>query len=59
MEEKQSKRATARLSLAAQADFAYLIRLATGKIKMSSDPVKQKMVLDMMKETVKNYAVQK
>ncbi len=55
LEAKQSQRATSRLPLVAQADFAYLYSLATGKIELPQDPMKQKLMLTLLKKTVQNY----
>ncbi|KAJ7197253.1 muts domain V-domain-containing protein [Mycena pura] len=47
--------ATGRLPLAAQADFAYLLGLATGKIEMPADASRRKQVLARLKKTVLCY----
>ncbi|KAK0489289.1 muts domain V-domain-containing protein [Armillaria novae-zelandiae] len=49
-QQKQSQRATSRLPLVAQADFAYLYGLATGKIELPQDPMRQKLVLTLLEE---------
>ncbi|KAJ7632274.1 muts domain V-domain-containing protein [Roridomyces roridus] len=53
--DRQKKDATSRLPLAAQADFAYLFALATGKIEIPANP----QVLARLKETVKCYVGKK
>lgn len=53
--EKQSKQATSKLPLVAQADFAYLFKLASGEAKMPEDPARKKVVLKMLKETVRRH----
>ncbi|KAG7445110.1 DNA mismatch repair protein Msh6, partial [Guyanagaster necrorhizus] len=55
LEAKQSQRATSRLPLVAQADFSYLYGLATGKIELPQDLVKQKLMLTLLKKTAQNY----
>ncbi|PBK99844.1 DNA mismatch repair protein msh6 [Armillaria gallica] len=55
LEAKQSQRATSRLPLVAQADFTYLYSLATGKIELPQDPMRQKLMLTLLKKTVQNY----
>lgn len=55
LEGKQQKAATSRLPLVAQADFVYLYGLATGKLQMPENPVRQREVLMGLKETVKKY----
>jgi DNA mismatch repair protein MSH6 len=55
LEGKQKKLSTARLPLVAQADFAYLYGLATGKQAMPADPYKQRELLRGLKETVRKY----
>ena len=47
--------ATGRLPLAAQADFAYLLGLTTGKIEMPADASRRKQVLARLKKTVLCY----
>ena len=51
----QEKRTNSRLPLTAQADFAYLVGVATGKVELPKDEAKRKLVLSVMRETVKRY----
>lgn len=53
--DKQKKNAASRLPLVAQADFAYLFRLATGNIRIQAGDIRQKEVLTRLKETVRRY----
>ncbi|KAJ7695011.1 muts domain V-domain-containing protein [Mycena olivaceomarginata] len=53
--DRQKHDATSRLPLVAQADFAYLFALGTGKIEMPSDPTRCKEVLARLKKTVRCY----
>ncbi|KAJ7090206.1 muts domain V-domain-containing protein [Mycena belliarum] len=53
--ERQKKNAIGRLPLAAQADFAYLFGLGTGKIVMDADPMRRKEILVRLKKTVRCY----
>jgi DNA mismatch repair protein MSH6 len=55
LEGKQQKAATSKLPLVAQADFVYLFKLASGKLQMPENPVRQREVLMRLKETVKKY----
>lgn len=55
LEGKQKKAATARLPLVAQADFAYLHGLATGKHQMPENVIRRNEVLMRLKETVRRY----
>lgn len=55
LQEKQQKRATGKLPLAAQADFSYLVQLATGKTQLPEDPVRRKIVLSMLKKVARVY----
>lgn len=52
---KKAKDGAARLPIVAQADFAYLFKIATGKVPMPDDPVRQKEILVRLKETVRRY----
>lgn len=54
LEGKRSK-AYGRLPLVAQADFAYLYNLATGKVQLPDNPVRQREVLRILKGAVKGY----
>ncbi|KZT71945.1 DNA mismatch repair protein Msh6 [Daedalea quercina L-15889] len=54
IEGKRSK-ASGRLPLVAQADFAYLYKLATGKADLPENPVRQREVLRILKGAVKGY----
>ncbi|KAJ6500392.1 muts domain V-domain-containing protein [Mycena sanguinolenta] len=58
MLDRQKHNATSQLPLAAQADFAYLFGLGTGKIEMPSDPTRCKEVLARLKKTVRCYIQQ-
>ncbi|KAE9388067.1 hypothetical protein BT96DRAFT_1075725 [Gymnopus androsaceus JB14] len=55
LQEMQKKQALGKLPLVAQADFVYLVHLATGKAQLPEDPVRWKVVLGMMKKVVKVY----
>ncbi|KAJ8509001.1 hypothetical protein ONZ45_g8776 [Pleurotus djamor] len=55
LEDKRSKSAAARLPLPLQADFAYLVGLCTGKVKLPSDKTKQREVLLRMKDTMRSF----
>ncbi|KAF7971488.1 hypothetical protein HWV62_20944 [Athelia sp. TMB] len=57
IEGKQKKSAAAKLPLVAQADFAYLFKLATGALSMPDDPYKQQELLRGLKETVRKYTI--
>ncbi|GBE83778.1 DNA mismatch repair protein [Sparassis crispa] len=50
--EGKKNQAAGRLPLVAQADFAYLYKLATGKCEMSEDKVRQREVLKGLKAAV-------
>ena len=52
LEGKKSK-ASGRLPLAAQADFAYLYKLATGVIQMPEDKVRRREILQVLKGAVR------
>lgn len=52
---KQQKSVSAKMPLFAQADFAYLYKLATGKIPLPEDPTRQKEVLTRLKSIVPRY----
>ncbi|KAJ7074366.1 muts domain V-domain-containing protein [Mycena amicta] len=51
----RKKDAAGALPLVAQADFAYIVGLATGKIDMPSDPARARQVLVRLKQTVQSY----
>ncbi|KAJ6606598.1 muts domain V-domain-containing protein [Mycena vulgaris] len=53
--DRQKNDAAGRLPLAAQADFAYLFGLGTGKIEMPADLTRRKEVLARLKKTVRCY----
>ncbi|KAJ7470392.1 muts domain V-domain-containing protein [Mycena latifolia] len=53
--ERQKNNAAGRLPLAAQADFAYLFGLGTGKIEMHADLTRRKEVLARLRKTVQCY----
>ncbi|KAK7056522.1 DNA mismatch repair protein msh6 [Paramarasmius palmivorus] len=52
---KQQKRASARLPLVAQADFAYLAKLAMGQVQLPEDPTRKRQVLKMLKDVTSKY----
>ena len=52
IEGKRTK-ASGRLPLVAQADFAYLYKVATGKVELPENPVRQREVLQILKGAVK------
>ncbi|KAI0066930.1 DNA mismatch repair protein Msh6 [Artomyces pyxidatus] len=52
MEGKRKKSASVRLPIDAQADFAYLYGLATGKYELDPNPVRQREVLKGMRAAV-------
>jgi DNA mismatch repair protein MSH6 len=52
---KQQQDGASRMPIVARADFAYLFKIATGQIQMPDDPVRQKLVLAMLKTTVRRY----
>lgn len=53
--DKQKKNAASRLPLVAQADLAYLFKLATGDNQIQASPVRQKEALTRLKEVVRRY----
>ena len=53
--EGKKNKVTGRLPLTAQADFAYLYGLATGKIELPEDQVRQREVLQGIKRAALNY----
>ncbi|KAK7023852.1 DNA mismatch repair protein [Favolaschia claudopus] len=53
--DRREQDASSRLPLVAQADFAYLFALGTGKAAMPKDPVHCKDVLARLKKTVGSY----
>jgi DNA mismatch repair protein MSH6 len=55
IENKQKSSSSARLSLDAQADFAYLFGVAMGRIEMPQDPVKSKQILQGLKAAARRY----
>jgi DNA mismatch repair protein MSH6 len=52
---KKAQDASSRLPLDAQADFAYLVKLATGQIQPPEDPVRRKEVLLGLKAAIRGY----
>lgn len=54
IEGKKAKKA-GRLSLTAQADFAYLYKLGTGRIELPEDSVRRREVLKGLKRAVQSY----
>ncbi|KAL4256940.1 DNA mismatch repair protein [Pleurotus pulmonarius] len=55
LEDKRTRSAASRLPLPLQADFAYLVGLATGKIELPPDSVRRHEVLAGIKATMKNF----
>lgn len=55
LEDKRNRSAASRLPLPLQADFAYLVGLATGKIELPADSVRRHEVLAGIKATMKNF----
>lgn len=55
LQEKQKNNAASKLPLVAQADFAYLFKLATGHLQLPENPVRQREVLARLKNTVRSY----
>lgn len=55
LEGKQKQSAASRLPLVAQADFAFLYRLASGQEVVPDDPYKQAELLKGLKATVRKY----
>ncbi|KAF9051391.1 muts domain V-domain-containing protein [Panaeolus papilionaceus] len=52
---KQEQHASAKMPLVAQADFAYLYKLTTGKLELPEDPIRRREVLGRMKAIVARY----
>ncbi|EMD35324.1 hypothetical protein CERSUDRAFT_124668 [Gelatoporia subvermispora B] len=52
--EGKKAKVSGRLPVVAQADFAYLYGLATGKYEMPEDPVRRREILRVLKGAVKN-----
>ncbi|KIY68031.1 DNA mismatch repair protein Msh6 [Cylindrobasidium torrendii FP15055 ss-10] len=52
LEERQAK---TKIAITAQADFAYLVGVATGKFKLPEDKAKAALVLKTLKRTVRKY----
>lgn len=52
---KQQTDASSKLPLVAQADFAYLFKLATGKLELPSNPARLKHLLPLLKDTARRY----
>jgi DNA mismatch repair protein MSH6 len=56
-QKKMDSRRTSSLSLTAQADFAYLCKLATGNVELDKDVARQRRVLEIIKAAAaKGYA---
>lgn len=55
IEGKQKKSATSKLPLLAQADFAYLVALASGKLQLPEHELRQKEVLVKLKQAIRQY----
>jgi DNA mismatch repair protein MSH6 len=55
---KQKQDGASKMPIVARADFAYLYKIATGQDELPSDPVRQKQVLPMLKNTVRRYVKQ-
>nr|GAT55477.1 DNA mismatch repair protein 6 [Mycena chlorophos] len=53
--DERKEAVSGRLSLAAQADFAYLVGLVSGKITMPADEARKRLVLARLKQTVGRY----
>ncbi|PCH35419.1 DNA mismatch repair protein Msh6 [Wolfiporia cocos MD-104 SS10] len=53
--EGKKNKAAGRLPLVAQADFAYLYKLACGKVELPDNPVRQREVLKTLKAAVRGY----
>ncbi|KIK54037.1 hypothetical protein GYMLUDRAFT_249807 [Collybiopsis luxurians FD-317 M1] len=56
LKEKQKKRASGKLPLVAQVDFAYLVQVAMGKVKLPEDEERRKGGLEMMRKVARAYA---
>ncbi|TFK38050.1 DNA mismatch repair protein msh6 [Crucibulum laeve] len=52
---KQKSDASSKLPIYAQADFAYLVKLAAGQFSLPEDPIRQKEVLMRLKATARRY----
>ncbi|EIW78648.1 DNA mismatch repair protein Msh6 [Coniophora puteana RWD-64-598 SS2] len=52
LEDRQKKSLSSKIPLVAQADFAYLLSLATGKLSLPDDPYKQAHLLKGVKEAL-------
>jgi DNA mismatch repair protein MSH6 len=55
---KKKQDGSLRMPIVARADFAYLFKIATGQLQLPDDPVRQKQVLAMLKNTVRRYVKQ-
>ena len=58
LQDKKSKDVAARLSHYAQADFAYLYRLATGEAELPEDEERRREVLRRLKAVARSYVKQ-
>jgi len=52
---KQAGKKTSTLPLVAQADFAYLVKLATGAIVLDPDTAKMKATFEILQRAVSKY----
>ncbi|PPR06375.1 hypothetical protein CVT24_002487 [Panaeolus cyanescens] len=52
---KQEQHASAKMPLVAQADFAYLYKLASGQIGLPEDPIRKRELFGRMKAIVSRY----
>ena len=55
MEGNKKNKAASRLPLTVQADFAYLLNLATGKAALPEDPVRQRELLKGLRAAVRGF----
>jgi DNA mismatch repair protein MSH6 len=55
VEARQKQRTSSKFSVTTQADFVYLVKLATGQIPLPEDTIRQKHVLPLLKNIVRNY----
>ncbi|KAG1753520.1 uncharacterized protein EDB91DRAFT_1098327 [Suillus paluster] len=55
IDDRKKKSLASRLPLVAQADFAYILSLAMGNLKLPDDPFKQRELLKGLKQAVRSY----
>jgi DNA mismatch repair protein MSH6 len=55
VEARQRQRTSSKFPLTAQADFVYLVKIATGQIPLPEDTVRQKHVLPLLNNIVRKY----